>query len=201
MATATAFDQVKIEHLDERVRCGPALFTPFLSELEVRFLNRGAEAEVVKYDLGSIPFNRACLLHDAQDRPTNYLVCNQWGTLHVRYGQIAAGKQYPALLAKKAPRHVRLADDLLNLPNVASSAFHPNPRIPLLVRVCLDKVNIEIMQSGLTAHQFEFKLRSLPCGRWFTPRDQHRQALPLRLRRPMMAAMMGFKSVDVEWIG
>jgi hypothetical protein len=200
MSTATTFDQVKIEHLDERVRCGSALFTPFRGELEVRFLNPNGEADVVKYDLGSVPFNHACLLYNAQRRPTNYLVCNQWGTLHVRYGPIPPGQRYPALLPRKLPRNVRLVDDILNAPHVPSSAMHPNPRIPLLVKVCHDLVRIELMEGALTAARFDIKLRKLPRGRWYTPTDKHGQRLPVRLRRPAIASLFGISALDVEWM-
>jgi hypothetical protein len=201
MTTPPASDQVKIEYLDERVRCGPALFTPFQSELEVRFLNNGPEASIVKYDLNSVPLNQACLLHDGRGHPTNYLICNQWGTLHVRYGPIPPGRRYPALLPRKVERHIRLSDDLIHAPNLSSSAFHPNPNIPLLVRVSQDQVRIELMQGGLTSQRWELKLSKVPAGRWYTPTDDHRQPLPVRLRRPLLAGFFNVRVLDLEWVG
>jgi hypothetical protein len=201
MAAPTEIDQVRIDHLDERVRCGPALFTPFLRELEVRFLDRGVEAEIAKYDLQSVPFNTACLLHDPQGRPTSYLVCNQWGTLHVRYGPVPPGTRYPALVVRRAPRHAQIGDELLRMPRLSSSALHPNPRIPLLVKIFRDQVAIELLEGGLTAYHFDVPLRSVPRGRWYTPCDKHRRALPVRLRRPMLAALMGLRTVEIEWVG
>ena len=198
--TTASIDQVKIDRNDELVRCGPALFTPFGSELEVRFLDRGTEPEIVKYDLSSIPFNEACLLHDGRGRATPYLVCNQWGTLHVRHGDVAGGKHYPGLFALRGVKRIRLIDDLLRAPHAKSWAMHPNPAIPFVVKLMQDKIAIELLDGGICAWRTELKLRSVPWSRWLTPTDKHRRPLPLRLRRPLLASMIDHRSVDLEWL-
>jgi hypothetical protein len=196
MPATEAIDQVKIRPDDEHVRCGPARFTLFLSELRVRF---DGSDRAVNYDLGSIPFNQASLLCHASGRPTWFLVCNQWGSLHVRYGPLPAGKRYPALRAKQYPRQVTISEDLF-AEGMSSSAMHPDPDVPVYVKLFDGTASIHVHQGGLTAFEFKVKVKSLPLGQWVTPRDKHGQPLPLRLRRPALAALFGAKMLDIEWM-
>jgi hypothetical protein len=194
-------DQVRIEHDDEQVRCGPATFTPSLNQLCVRFLDDSHGGDEVTYDLNSIPFKEACLLHDGSGRPTEYLIYNDWNALIVRYGAVPKGKQYRALHRYEAPRHVALSSDVVHASKLHSSACHPNKRIPLTVRVTSDKVYLELYHCGVPAYQFDVPIKRLPPGAWYTPRDSQGGALPVRLKRPMLASLFKVNRVDVEWLG
>jgi len=57
------------------------------------------------------------------------------------------------------------------------------------------------MIRGLSEYSFKVPLKRLPWGRWYTPCDGHGQALPVRLKRPALAAYFGVRVIDVEWVG
>ena len=195
--TTMAIDHVELEGGDERVRCGPASFS-FGLDLQVAFENGGRLGTAMPYDLASIPFNTAALLLDGNDQPTQFLVCNRWGKVLVRYGPIPRGERYPTLRRVRGARSVALAYDPLY--RSRQSAFHPNRDMPFHVTVRKASVDIDLYRDGLKAFHTEVPLKRLN-GSWCVPTDTHGHPLPMRFRRPMLARLAGVTQIHVEWLG
>lgn len=174
------------------VTCGPAQFAVVGARLSMRSRSANmALPALLEYDVNACGFNRATVITDTDGNSTGFLICNEYGTVHVRYG-VPSGTAYPKLAPRQEPRCVRLAVD--------GSACHPDQGIPVTVVVQSDTVLIRLYP-GRWAHSYEqrIKLRSLGWA-WTVPVDAAGNGLPLRIRRPLPACVFGIPAIDVEWL-
>ena len=191
--------QVVVGPNDDYVRCGPAQFAIIGSTLDVRYHREGRQPSVAEYNLNSTGFNKAYRLQRPDGTLAEFLICREWANVHVRYGPLPEGKQYPVLSPRVEPREVRLVDDI-SAPGTKSSAFHPNRDIGLCARLTGDEVRLELYSGYLVGFQQTIKIEDLPSD-WYTPIDKGESPLPVRLKRPFMAKLFGVRCVDVQWVG
>jgi hypothetical protein len=180
------------------MRCGPAQFAIIGSTLEVREHREGRRPAVAEYDLNNAGFNKAYRLQRPDGTLTLFLICREWASVHVRYGSLPEGKQYPALYARVEAREVRLVDDI-TAPGTKSFAFHPNRDIGMCARLTGDEIILKLYSGYLLGFQQKLKIDNVPSN-WYTPIDKGGRPLPLRLKRPFMARLFGVRCVDVQWV-
>jgi hypothetical protein len=154
----------------------------------------------VEYDLNKVGFNKAYRLQMPDGTLTSFLICREWANVHIRYGPLAEGKQYPVFSAQVEPREIRLVDDVKAPPGTKSSARHPDDDIGMWARLAGDKVFLELYSGGLLTFQQVRKLNDLP-SHWYTPVDEGGGPLQVRLKRPLLGRLSGVRCVDVQWLG